>query len=127
MSPSAASEAVKAAEDRLFAGADFVVLPVMPVRTPPLVEVTPGSPEFTPRTLYALSAYTRFVNYLGFPAVALPVGFDDRGLPVGLQIVGRAGSDGDLLALAIRLQSATAWHNAIPTEINEISGKYYQR
>jgi aspartyl-tRNA(Asn)/glutamyl-tRNA(Gln) amidotransferase subunit A len=123
----ARGEAVKAAEDRLFAGADFVVLPVMPVRTPPLVEVTPGSPEFTPRTLYALSAYTRFVNYLGFPAVALPVGFDDRGLPVGLQIVGRAGSDGDLLALAIRLQSATAWHNAIPTEINEISGKYYQR
>lgn len=113
----ARGEALKAAEDRLFAGADVAVLPVMPIRTPPLSEVTPGSPDFTPRTLYGLSAYTRFVNYLGFPAMAVPVGFDDRGLPVALQIVGRTGSDGILLALAARLQSTTTWHNMIPSDI----------
>ena len=110
----------EAAETRLFAGANVAVLPVMPIRTPPLAEVTPGSPGFTARTLYALSAYTRFVNYLGLLAVAVPVGFDDRGLPVALQLVGRTGSDGALLSLAARLQSATAWHGLIPRDINGI-------
>ncbi|MEI9923873.1 MAG: amidase [Bradyrhizobium sp.] len=97
--------------------AGVALLPVMPVTTPGIDEVDPGSMNFNPRTLYALSRFTRFVNYLGLPALAVPAGFDTRGLPVGLQIVGRPGSDALLLEIGIALQARTDWHGRIPSEV----------
>jgi Asp-tRNA(Asn)/Glu-tRNA(Gln) amidotransferase A subunit family amidase len=44
------------------------------------------------------------------PAVALTVGFDGRGLPVGLQLIGRRGRDRDLIAFASRIQEKSDWH-----------------
>ncbi|NNF79871.1 MAG: amidase, partial [Rhizobiales bacterium] len=78
-------------QDTLFNGTDLLLLPVMPIGTPPLAETDPSSAQFSARTLYALSNYTRFANYLGLPAVAFPVGFDDRQMPVAMQLVGRPG------------------------------------
>lgn len=46
-----------------------------------------------------------FANYFGLPAVTLPVGFDEAGLPVSLQLVGRAGQDFAILSLAAALES----------------------
>ncbi|MGB7223894.1 MAG: amidase, partial [Bradyrhizobium sp.] len=69
------------------------VLPVMPISTPQVNEVDPASAHFNPRVLYALSRFTRFVNYLGLPALAVPAGFDSGGMPVGLQLIGRPGSE----------------------------------
>ncbi|MDO8876707.1 MAG: amidase [Pseudolabrys sp.] len=98
-------------------GASVALLPVMPIRTPRIDEVDPASPAFKAKTLYALSRLTRFVNYLGLPALVLPVGFDDRGMPVGLQIVGRLNSEALLLQIAIKFQSMTDWHGRIPSGI----------
>ena len=104
--------------------AGIAVLPVMPIRTPRVNEVDPASPQFNPRVLYALSRFTRFVNYLGLPAVAAPAGFDSAGMPVGLQLVGRAGSEADLLQVAIRLQERTDWHGRVPQAVAaEIAGE----
>jgi aspartyl-tRNA(Asn)/glutamyl-tRNA(Gln) amidotransferase subunit A len=75
-------------EDKTLGSADAAILPVMPICTPAYVDVDPASPSFSGRRLYDLSRYCRFVNMLGLPAIALPVGFDDRGLPVGLQVIG---------------------------------------
>jgi aspartyl-tRNA(Asn)/glutamyl-tRNA(Gln) amidotransferase subunit A len=102
---------------RYLGESSVALLPVMPVATPGIEEVDPGSANFNPRTLYALSRFTRFVNYLGLPALAVPAGFDNRGLPVGLQIVGLPGSDALLLEIGVRLQARTDWHGRIPSEV----------
>ena len=101
----------------VFNQADAVFLPVMPIKTPRVDEVDPASAHFNPRTLYALSRFTRFVNYLGLPALVLPAGFDGRGMPVGLQIVGRPGSEAALLEIGISLQERTDWHGRVPSAI----------
>jgi aspartyl-tRNA(Asn)/glutamyl-tRNA(Gln) amidotransferase subunit A len=97
--------------------ASVALLPVMPIATPRIEEVDPASAHFNPRALYALSRFTRFVNYLGLPALAVPAGFDSRALPVGLQIVGRPGSEALLLDIGVRLQARSDWHGRVPTAI----------
>jgi aspartyl-tRNA(Asn)/glutamyl-tRNA(Gln) amidotransferase subunit A len=100
--------------------ADAALLPVMPIRTPPCILCDPTSPQFDARILYRLSQWTRFVNMLGFPAVAMPMGFDDRGHPMALQIVGRPDADLDLIALVEAVQKLTDWHGRIPAGIADL-------
>lgn len=107
-------------EDAVLGKADAAVLPVMPIRTPIVSDVDPGSPSFSGRRLYELSRYCRFVNMLGFPAVAIPAGFDERGLPVAMQAIGRPGRDGDLIGLAMKVQEKTDWHGRIPAAVRDL-------
>jgi aspartyl-tRNA(Asn)/glutamyl-tRNA(Gln) amidotransferase subunit A len=107
-------------EDKILGAAHAAILPVMPICTPPNVDVDPASASFSGRRLYDLSRYCRFVNMLGLPAVAVPVGFDDRGLPVALQLIGRRGRDRELIALAIRMQQKTDWHSRVPGAIDDL-------
>ncbi len=88
------------AEALLFAEADIVILPAMPIATPLVAACEPDAPEFSARTLYALAAHTRFVSALGLPAVVRPGGRDENGMPIGVQIVARHGADRALLAFA---------------------------
>jgi len=100
-----------------FGEADAVFLPVMPIKTPRVDEVDPASANFSPRTLYAISRFTRFINYLGLPAIALPAGFDGRGMPVGLQVIGLPGSEAALLEIGVTFQGRTDWHGRVPSAI----------
>jgi amidase len=53
-------------------------------------------------------------NHLGNPAFALPSGFDRSGLPLSVQVVGRAGEEATLLALAAQIEEARPWAQARP-------------
>jgi aspartyl-tRNA(Asn)/glutamyl-tRNA(Gln) amidotransferase subunit A len=107
-------------DEQVLSGSDVLVLPVMPIVTPAADRCDPTSEHFSARTLYALSRWTRFVNMLGFPAVAMPAGFDDNAMPVGVQIVGRAGADLALLDLVRRVQAITAWHARVPHAVADL-------
>ncbi len=53
-------------------------------------------------------------NFTGVPALALPIGFDDDGLPLALQLVGRPWAEATLLAVAAAYQRETDWHRRWP-------------
>ncbi|NEO07555.1 amidase [Moorena sp. SIO3I8] len=59
-------------------------------------------------------------NATGLPAIAIPAGFDDKGLPVGIQLVGPPASEATLLALAAQLEAANPWINNLPTIATEV-------
>jgi aspartyl-tRNA(Asn)/glutamyl-tRNA(Gln) amidotransferase subunit A len=62
-------------------------------------------------------ASTRFVrpfNTLGLPAISIPVGFDEQGMPLGLQIAGPAFHERDVLRVAAAVEQALGIKTGIP-------------
>ncbi|MFL6255456.1 MAG: amidase [Pyrinomonadaceae bacterium] len=56
-------------------------------------------------------------NLVGVPAISVPNGFGQSGLPTGIQLVGPAWGERELLELAHAYQSATDWHKRHPPEV----------
>jgi aspartyl-tRNA(Asn)/glutamyl-tRNA(Gln) amidotransferase subunit A len=69
-----------------------------------------------PKLLAGVTRLTRWVNYLGVPALVLPCGFDSRGLPIAMQLVGRPFAESTLLAAGHAYQLRTDWHQRLPPE-----------
>lgn len=61
-----------------------------------------------PVAMYVGDIATCLANLGGLPAISVPAGRDDQGLPLGVQLMGRAGADDELLAGATRLESLLA-------------------
>ena len=88
--------------DERLAAVDVLVTPTVSVTPPTLAEIAePGA--YRDANMAALRN-TSVVNYLGLCAVTLPVGLDAAGMPVGLQLVARGGSDERLLAAALAIE-----------------------
>lgn len=62
-----------------------------------------------------LTAFTAPFDVTGVPAISVPCGFTRDGLPIGLQIVGRAWAEERILQVAHQYQRVTDWHTKIPT------------
>jgi aspartyl-tRNA(Asn)/glutamyl-tRNA(Gln) amidotransferase subunit A len=95
---------------RAFARVDVVVMPAAP--TPPFAM---GERVDDPLQMYLSDIFTISVNLAGLPALALPCGFAG-GLPVGLQLIGRAFDESTLLRVGHAYQRVTAWHLQAPPE-----------
>lgn len=63
----------------------------------------------------ALTQNTKVANYLGLPAITVPCGFTDNGLPAAIQLIGPALAEPDLLHAAHVYERATTWHTVTPT------------
>ncbi|RKP53272.1 amidase [Pararobbsia silviterrae] len=92
---------------------DVLVCPSVTVRAKPIAALVGQSEEAVAFTSSLLRT-NRCFNYLGLPALSLPMGFDDDGMPVGLQLVGRPWAEFELLRYAEAYQRETAWHRARP-------------
>ena len=58
--------------------------------------------------------YFAAFNLTGTPAVAVPAGRDDDGLPLGVQLAGRPSDEATLLALTAQLEQAHPWADRRP-------------
>ena len=79
---------------------DLLMLPALPQPLPDRAVVTPGEPGFDVRQLLSLHSFMGFVNYLGFPAMVIPIASDVRGLPISAQFIARPFEEQTLLAFA---------------------------
>ena len=61
-----------------------------------------------------LTRFTSPFNLSGLPAISIPCGFTQSGLPIGLQIVSRAWADSKVLNAGYAYEQATEWHLHVP-------------
>jgi aspartyl-tRNA(Asn)/glutamyl-tRNA(Gln) amidotransferase subunit A len=94
-----------------FQNCDLIVGPTAPTTAFEL-----GAKAEDPVQMYLGDIFTIPAPLAGLPALSIPCGFDERGLPVGLQLMGAHFSEALLLGVAHRYQQATDWHARVPTE-----------
>ncbi len=95
--------------DAVFQGVDLLATPVMPT---PAFKL--GEKIEDPLQMYLSDIYTISVNLAGLPAMALPCGFSGRGLPIGLQLIGRPFQEETILRAARCYEVATNWRAKRP-------------
>jgi len=93
---------VRATEAAL-AGVPILAMPTTAIPPPAITRaLLDGGQDLA--LLRALGAYTPLANLTGLPAIAVPCGVDDRGRPLSIMFVGRAGSETALLRLALAVE-----------------------
>jgi Asp-tRNA(Asn)/Glu-tRNA(Gln) amidotransferase A subunit family amidase len=90
--------------EALLAEVDAIVTPTTACTAPPIHPASHGGES----DLTTTSRVMRFIaagNFAGLPAISFPAGYDDDGLPVGFQALGRAYDEALLLRLAVAAES----------------------
>lgn len=91
---------------KFFQRFDVIVSPAVTISPRPWRELYPATIDGQPtRTYFHWLALAYAVTVVGHPAISLPVGVDNAGMPFGLQIVGPRGGDAQVLAVAAALES----------------------
>jgi aspartyl-tRNA(Asn)/glutamyl-tRNA(Gln) amidotransferase subunit A len=96
------------------AGLDAMIAPVAPVAAPTIAESDVGNAPDAEAVIQRLTRFTRPINYLGLPSLAIPCGFTKIGLPVGMQLIGRPFDEAMLLRIGAAFQRTTDFHERMP-------------
>ena len=100
---------IKKSFDEAFEKFDMILSPVSPTTA---YEI--GEQISDPLAMYMADIYTVSVNLAGLPAIALPCGFDSKGLPIGMQLIGDSFMEGKLVKAATAYQALTDYHKQRP-------------
>jgi aspartyl-tRNA(Asn)/glutamyl-tRNA(Gln) amidotransferase subunit A len=92
-----------------FEGVDVIAAPVAPTTAFKI-----GEHSDDPLAMYLEDVFTLPANLAGVPGLSFPVGFDSRGLPIGIQLMGRHFDEATLFRAAHVYQQATDWHMRQP-------------
>jgi len=95
--------------DQAFEQVDVILSPTAPT---PAFRI--GEKTDDPLTMYLSDVYTISANLAGIPAISLPCGFTDQGLPIGLQVLGPTLGDEAVLQAAYAFEQATDHHRRKP-------------
>ncbi|WP_103383823.1 amidase [Pseudonocardia dioxanivorans] len=97
------------------ARADVLACPTLPFTATALgeveVEIDDGVRE---DMLSAIMQFTGLPSLTGLPAISVPCGFDDAGLPIGVQLIGKPFAEATLLRVAAAFQRCTDFHTRLP-------------
>tara|TARA_B100001245_G_scaffold68722_1_gene48247 strand:- start:478 stop:1962 length:1485 start_codon:yes stop_codon:yes gene_type:complete len=91
---------------------DILLTPVLAEPPPKLGELR--DPKLGTKRLRAMLLFTAQFNITGQPAISLPIHINDKGLPVGVQLVGPMHGEISLLQLGKQLELAAPWHHRTP-------------
>ncbi len=100
--------------NRIFDDFDVLITPTL--GTPP-VEVGRWAGKGALATLLSMARHYGFTpvwNYLGNPAASVPAGFDEDGMPLSVQLIGRPNDEATLLSLAAQLEAERPWADRRP-------------
>lgn len=100
---------IKRAFDDAFEKYDMILSPVSPT-----VAYEIGGQISDPIAMYMADIYTVAINLAGLPAVALPCGFAENGMPIGMQFIGDSFAEPKLIAMSSAYQAMTDYHKARP-------------
>ncbi|MGL5795617.1 MAG: Asp-tRNA(Asn)/Glu-tRNA(Gln) amidotransferase subunit GatA [Waterburya sp.] len=91
--------------ERAFEEVDVLVSP-----TAPTTAFKAGDKTTDPLSMYLLDLMTIPVNLAGLPGMSIPCGFDNQGLPIGLQLISNVLREDLLFHTAYAYEQATEWH-----------------
>ena len=96
--------------EKAFEKVDVLVCP-----TSPTTAFKAGDKTTDPLSMYLLDLMTIPVNLAGLPGISIPCGFDEQGLPIGLQLIGNVLREDILFHAAYAYEQATEWHKQEPS------------
>ena len=95
--------------EKAFESVDAILAP-----TSPTTAFKVGEKASDPLSMYLSDIFTINVNLAGLPGISVPCGFASDGMPVGLQMIGKAFDESNLLSYAYAYESSCDWNKRNP-------------
>lgn len=108
----------------LFDQVDLLAGPTLPITACPIGTKQVVANDIQMGVVTAMTQFNTAFNLNGFPAITLPCGFSDDGLPIALQLAGRPFDEETVLKTAYTYEKATPWHQKRPNSDEPVGTRY---